>query len=277
MFSNQYYTLVAGFREYTLDAETKGFDIAEILTDVKEALAASDWRRVQLLYTYYDCENIIGRRNGSSAHNPLGRLSAEEVTEELKSPTHLPERLARVLRAYAAPEGEDAEEVDVQQPFGRALLSAYYEECAASNSRFLADWAELDRTIRNIVAAAEARRRGIAIENVVVGEGEVAEMLRRSSAADFGLRGELPFVEQLIAAVNDERNMLEKERKIDSIRWNEASELSSFDYFDLNAVMAYLVKVNMVARWSALDRNTGRVMFERLIAELDGKDLINKQ
>lgn len=276
MFANQYYTLVAGFREYALDAETKGFDIEEILTDIEEALSAEDFRAVRLLYAYYDCENIIGRHNGSSSHNPLGRLNAEEVGEELRAPKHLPERIARVIRAYAAPDGEDAESVDLQQPFGRSLLSAYYEECAASKSRFLKAWAETDRAIRNIVAAAEARRRDMAIESVVVGEGEIAETLRRSSAADFGLRGELPFVEQLIAAVNDERNMLEKERKIDLIRWSEASELSSFDYFDLNAVLSYLVKVNMVARWSALDRKAGREMFERLIAELDGKDLINK-
>ena len=55
------------------------------------------------------------------------------------------------------------------------------------------------------------------------------------------------------------------------------AELSSFDYFDINAVMAYLVKVNLVARWSMLDPERGRAMFEQLIADLDGKDLINKQ
>jgi hypothetical protein len=84
-------------------------------------------------------------------------------------------------------------------------------------------------------------------------------------------------VDGVIVAVNDEQNLLEKERKIDLIRWNEAGELVTFDYFDINAVMAYLVKVNMVARWSVLDVRHGREMFERLLADLDGKDLINKQ
>ena len=73
-----------------------------------------------------------------------------------------------------------------------------------------------------------------------------------------------------------ESNLLEKERKIDLIRWSIASELSLFDYFDLNAVMCYLVKVCIVARWSVLDRATGRAMFERLMAELDGKELVGK-
>ena len=67
-----------------------------------------------------------------------------------------------------------------------------------------------------------------------------------------------------------------EERKLDLIRWDMASELSVFDYYDVNAVLAYLVKANMVARWSRLDRKFGREIFERLRGELDGRELINK-
>lgn len=276
MFANNYYTLVAGFREYTLDAETKGFDIEQILTDVEESLSAKDWRVVKLLFAYYDCENLVAMRNGSTSHNALGRLSAEELTDELARPTHLSERLARVVRAYAQPDGEDAEQVNVERPFAASLFAAYYEECAGSSSRFLREWSEADRTLRNVTAAIVARERGLAVDAVTVGGGEIVEQLHRSSAADFGLRGELQYIDSLIAAVGDERNLLEKERKIDLIRWSIASELSVFDYFDLNAVLCYLVKVCIVARWSALDRATGRAMFERLMAELDGKELVGK-
>ena len=102
--------------------------------------------------------------------------------------------------------------------------------------------------------------------------------LRRSSAADFGLRGELPYIDAVIAAVNDEANLVEKEHKIDLIRWNEAVELATFDYFDINSILSYLSRVNIVARWTQLDAVRGREMFERLMAELDGKGLIeNKQ
>lgn len=276
MFANNYYTLVAGFREYALDAETKGFDIEQILTDVEESLSAKDWREVQLLFAYYDCENLVALRNGGASHNRLGRLSSDELAEELLRPTHLPEHISCVLRAYAQPDGEDAETVDVEQSFAASLFAGYYAECATSASRFLREWAEADRTLRNVTAAIVARERGLAVDTVTVGGGEVVEQLHRSSAADFGLRGELQYVDSLIAAVGDESNLLEKERKIDLIRWSIASELSQFDYFDLNAVMCYLVKVCIVARWSALDRKTGRAMFERLMAELDGKELVGK-
>ena len=277
MFASNYYALVAGLKEYTLDAENKGFDAKEIVDEILEVISKSDAAAVRLLYTYYDCENLISLRNGRSAHNALGNLTREEIEAEMANPTHLPSRIADVIRAYANPEGEEAETVDVGKRFEKSLFEAYYEECAGSKCRFLREWSSFDRTMRNITAAAVARSQSRPIEEVTIGEGDVVEQLQRSSAADFGLRGEYAFVDGVIAAVNDEQNLLEKERKIDLIRWNEAGELVTFDYFDINAVMAYLVKVNMVARWSVLDVRHGREMFERLLADLDGKDLINKQ
>ena len=273
MFAKNYYTLVAGFREYALDAETKGFDIEQILAEVAESLSAGDWSAVKTLYAYYDCENLVARRNGSSAHNALGRLSAEQIEQELTAPTLLPERIAKVVRAYADPEGEDAEGVDIEAPFAQSLFAAYYEECAHSASRFLREWSEADRTLRSVTSALIARDRAVAVEQVTVGGGEIVEQLHRSSAADFGLRGELSYIDALMAAM-DEQNMLEKERKIDLIRWSVASELSTFDYFSLDAVLAYLVKVNLVARWTLLDVKSGRAMLNKLMAELDGKQHI---
>ncbi len=277
MFATNYYTLVAGFREYTLDADRKGFDVEAIRAEVLESVTKADSEAVSLLYAYYDCENLSARRSGRTAHNALGNLSADEIIAELVRPTLLHEPLAAVVRAYNDPEGEDAESVDTSRPFEQSLFEAYYTLCAHSKSRFLRGWAAFDRTLRNVTAAITARTLGRPIEEVVVGEGEIVEQLQRSSASDFGLRGELTWLDQLIAAVSDEQNLIEKEHKIDLIRWNESNELAAFDYFDINAVIAYLVKVNLVARWSMLDPERGRELFARLIAELDGKDLINKQ
>lgn len=276
MSGSNYYSLVAGLREYALDADTKGFDARSIVEEILENISAADARSVRLLYTYYDCENLISRRAGRSAHNPLGTLTAEEIAAQLQQPSALPARIADVIRAYADPEGEEAERVDVGQRFEKALWSAYYESCADDASRFLRAWSDFDRNLRNIAAAVAARAAGQPVENFTVGSGDVVDQLERSSAADFGLRGELPYIDAVIAAVNDEPNLVEKEHKIDLIRWNEANELATFDYFTIDAILAYLAKINIVARWTALDERQGRAMFRRLLSELDGRELINK-
>ena len=276
MFRTNYYSLVAGLREYALDGENKGFDVAAIIAEILDGVKASDARQVRLLYGYYDCENLVALRAGRAAFNPLGSLTREELAEELKAPKQLPEALAAVVRAFADPEGEDAETVDTTQRFEAALFEAYYALCRKQGSDFLRAWAEFDRTLRNVAAAVTARATGRPVEEVTGGGGDVVDQLQRSSAADFGLRGELPYIDGVIAAVNDEPNLLEKEHKIDLIRWNEASELSQFDYFDIDAVLSYLVRMNIVARWTLLDAARGRAMFDRLMTELDGRAWIAK-
>lgn len=274
MFEKNYYCLVAGLREYALDSDTKGFDAREIIAEILEEVSSGDAEAVRLLYGYYDCENIIALRAGRSAYNPLGNIPAEELEQELASPKVLPKAMAQVLKDYAATESEETEGVDLSLGFERALLTAYYEECARSKSRFVRQWAEFDRTLRNVTAAAVARSMDRRVDSVTVGKGDVVAQLQRSSAADFGLRGELTYVDAVLAAVNDEQNMIEKEHKIDLIRWEHAGELASSDYFNINAILSYLVKINIVARWSQLDPKRGRAMLDRIMAELDSKELI---
>lgn len=274
MFEKNYYCLVAGLREYALDSDTKGFNAREIIAEILEEVSSGDAEAVRLLYGYYDCENIIALRAGRSAYNPLGNIPAEELEQEMASPQALPKAMAKVLKDYAATESEETEGVDLSLGFERALLTAYYEECARSKSRFVRQWSEFDRTLRNVAAAAVARSKDRRVDSVTVGKGDVVAQLQRSSAADFGLRGELTYVDAILAAVNDEQNMVEKEHKIDLIRWEHASELASSDYFNINAILSYLVKINIVARWSLLDPKRGRAMLDRIMAELDSKELI---
>ena len=280
MFSTEYYYLVAGLREWTLDSDTKGFDAREIVDEILAEVSNNDRRAIGLLYAYYDCENIIACREQRGRHNPLGNLSREQVEQVLNEACYslLPSRLARVVELYAEKEDEERdEEVKLDANFEHALFEAYYEELAASKCRFLVAWGEFDRNLRNIAAALAAREAGRQISDVVVGGGDIVEQLSRSSAADFGLRGELPYVDAVITAVSDEKNIVEKERKIDAVRWAEADEIAVFDFFDVNYLLSYLVKVNIVARWSMLAPEVGREMLNRLIKELDAKELVNKQ
>ena len=126
MFEKNYYCLVAGLREYTLESEVKGFDAKEIISEVMEELSQRDCEAVREMYGYYDCENIIALRAGRSAFNHLGNFTREELEQELVSPQRLPERLAKVVRAFADQEGEDAEGVDFTRTFENVLYAAYY-------------------------------------------------------------------------------------------------------------------------------------------------------
>lgn len=280
MFSKEYYYLVAGLKEWTLESDAKGFDVAEIRDEILEAISDSDRAAVRELYAYYDCENIIAARAGRDRHNPLGNLSKEEISAVFSERCYskLPKMVAEVVKRYnEADDDERDDEVALDDRFERAVFEAYYLGLEKSKCSFLKAWGAFDRNLRNIAAAVAAREANRPIADVVVGRGEVVEQLTRSSAADFGLRGELQYIDAVIAAVSDERNIVEKERKIDAIRWAEAEDIVVFDFFNINFILSYLVKVNIVARWNMLSPEVGRRMLERLMQELDSKELVNKQ
>ena len=277
MFNKNYYCLVASLREYTLEADKKGFDARAVIDEIREELSKSDRNALELFYGYYDIENIIGLKAGRSRFNVLGNFSREELEQQLARPTALPQYVTEVLRAYADPENEEAVgRVDLSLPIEHNLFTAYYKACAESGCGYLRAWAEFDRTLRNVCAAYAARRSDKDVDNVVVGGGVIAEALMRSSAADFGLKGELDYLDEVMAAVTDEQNLVEKERKIDRIRWSMSDELAEKDYFNINTILSYLSKLNIVQRWFSLDERVGRAMYDELIASLSGREVVSK-
>ena len=46
--------------------------------------------------------------------------------------------------------------------------------------------------------------------------------------------------------------------------------LSTFHYFDLTAVLAYVAKLHIADRWLALDEARGRELFRKLVDEVRG-------
>ena len=279
MFSTEYYYLVAGLREWTLESDTKGFNVREIVDEIIAELTKRDREAVNLLYAYYDCENIIAYRAKRERHNELGNLSREQVAQMFaeRDYSSLSANVAKVVKYFNASDDEERDEDNViNDTFEHALFEAYYRDLAESKCSFLKAWGEFDRNLRNISAALAAREAGRAVEDVVVGGGEVVEQLKSSSAADFGLRGELQYIDAVISAVSDEKNIVEKERKIDKVREEQAWDIASFDFFNINFILSYLVRVNIIARWMLLLPEAGREMLNRLMRDLDAKELVKK-
>lgn len=113
----QYYYLVAGLPEYPFDIDgivTGGLriDVPEIKKQIMGALSPLDRRAVELLYTYYDIENIVGYIKGTKLpFNELGNLTPADITLLVDRTVEgqdgasqfLPEELAEREQALAVP------------------------------------------------------------------------------------------------------------------------------------------------------------------------------
>ena len=65
-------------------------------------------------------------------------------------------------------------------------------------------------------------------------------------------------------------DILSRERGIDDLMWDKISALTTFHYFDIEVILGFVAKLNIVARWFRLDEQTGREMFKKLVDEVRG-------
>lgn len=65
-------------------------------------------------------------------------------------------------------------------------------------------------------------------------------------------------------------SLLGREKAIDNLYWDKITELSSFHYFDLEVVLAFVLKLAIIRRWFLLDEEQGRIKFRELVEEING-------
>ena len=143
----------------------------------------------------------------------------------------------------------------------------FYRAVEHSGNSFIRDYFSFDQEIRNIIAAYNARAYGNNPCDHLVGDNEITRQLMQSRGEDF----KLEFISEYAAVLGRIMQMkdpLEREQKIDSLRWEKASELCTFHYFDIHVILAFFLKASLVARWARLDKETGSRMFRELVDEV---------
>jgi hypothetical protein len=143
----------------------------------------------------------------------------------------------------------------------------FYQYIQKSNNRFLNQWYNFLQVFNNLLVAISSRKNSAEMAPQMVGEGELIETFTRSQAADFGLKREIDFLEPLLQ-ITEQTDIIERERRIDMLKWDMADEFTTFDYFNINKILAFMVKAKIVNRWAKLDSTIGAQMFEKLVTDL---------
>lgn len=274
--NNKYYCLVSGLPEFSFE-NSGDVDVFGLRDQIRESLSVDDMLSLEMLFTFYDIENIVNVIDGGRLpFNSLGNLSLDQIEAEIEAPvvddepfvSLLPEGVGVILdrykgRAVRDEDDEDAAIIDVDG-LRMELYRYYYKAAALSGCEFVRNYSALDKDIRNIVAGSRARVMGVDAVAMLVGDGELEMQIASSSASDFGLRGEFDYFEQLWSVIETE-DFVERERKMDALRWRIADDLSEGDYFGIGFLGAYMVKLNIMYRWQALDKELGRVRFTEMV------------
>ena len=152
---------------------------------------------------------------------------------------------------------------------GDALDADFYAEALAKGNRFLREYFRFDLNLRN----AKVRYLNRALhrdpeQDLMTGEG--TEEDTGLDIDGYRFRGGEFDEAAKVEAVLEGKDLLTRERGLDDIVWEKVDALSTFHYFDLTAVLAYLAKLHIADRWLALDEEAGRALFKKLVDEVRG-------
>ena len=129
-------------------------------------------------------------------------------------------------------------------------------------NRFLKEYAKLDLGLRNA---------GAAYVNSRLGRPEGTDVLILSEDED-----NPPFENQEeLGQIFGQKDILAREKALDDFVWKAVDRITVLDVFDIDLILAFIVKLKLAARRQALDEEAGRELFHRLVKEI--KDNTDKQ
>lgn len=259
--TQQYYYLISGLPGIALDESRNLPSFKQLSDDILPLLSPEDQKSLKLLRTESDIKNLI--RYFDKVERPFdlnGNFTEDELESAVKDSSILPRCMQSVIVSRKENRGTQSALAADDEAFAE-----FYNELLESSDPFIKTYSRFEFILRNVLAALNARRYKMTLENVVIGNDSVSDTIRKSGSPDFGLSAEYPWINKLLTLPVDDP--IESEKRIDQLRWSVMDELSAFDGFGSAIVFVFVLKLRSAERWKALLPETGRALTERLVAE----------
>ena len=144
------------------------------------------------------------------------------------------------------------------------LNAEFYAKALTHKNRFISEYFRFDLNVRNAKVKYLNKALGRPIsKDVLTFPDDAPQAVLDAVAEEFEEATDL----EAVFACGD---LLSRERGIDDLMWGKIENLVIFNYFDINTILGFITKLNIVARWYRLDEQTGREMFKRLVDEVRG-------
>lgn len=266
-----YYCLIAGLPDIALADSKPGCSMQEFLEQLRDSLSSGDARLMaDYFFRQRDCRNLVAYLKDPEAELPYtGEYTREQYADLVKSATEMNFNVHRYPEFLSIFAREWTFNKDKNNFFPEdEILFLFYDYAirTCSNS-FVREWYRMNLNINNILTAILARRNGWNVADYIKGEGEIQDMLREENSADFGLSNELDYAAELVR-ISEQTDPVRKEKMIDALKWVWLDEQTFMEPFSIEAVFAYLCKLEIQYRWADLDVEKGKESFEQIIENL---------
>lgn len=133
------------------------------------------------------------------------------------------------------------------------LNADFYSEALGSRSEFIRRYFAYDLLVRNTRTAWL---------NKSLGRAEGTDIV--TIAQDTDNSDDVPAINGVLS----QKDILARERDLDSLMWNRIEEINVMKVFDLDVILGFVACLKIVDRWIKLDPQTGRELFRKLVEDI---------
>lgn len=270
---SSYYYLISGLPEVKLSDSKAKYDINEITQNILSNLSDKDIKLFNYFIYQNDNKNLVnaialskGLFSPYFVHLEPSIFSKEEIQKYVNL-SNLPNYMVKFLEDNKNTEWENIRHIE------NSLLSLYYEEMIQTGNTFIREYALFMRNLKNILAALNGKALGFSgdeISKELIGDYPLISALTKSSAADFGLGREIPYINNIIDTFNssDKADPYNLENVECSLVNGFLDRLTSIKSFTTDNLFAYYVNLTYAVSINGRNEEEGKKHLQTLVNSL---------
>lgn len=246
----------------TIFLEENETALSPLSDNINDIILLNDLKNMHSYYIKVQCADYI---TGSSQRSrealdaefyQPSLFDKEAIRELIVEPEELPEFIVSFL-------AENKECVDRYNNFD-SLYAAYYDYLGEKDSQFFKEYSLFESSLRKVIAAFRARSQELDLETSVPGSDEITDtILANRTASDFGLKNIFPYIGEIVEVLKEDT--LNREKKLDRIRFSFLDNFAVEDPFKEDCVYAYIFQLLLLERWQLLDREKGKQIVSNIV------------
>jgi hypothetical protein len=269
MMEREYHYLISGLPNISPD-DTKGWiSMADFRSYLKEHLHPDDFLEVELIFLKLDHRNIIKYfETGKIDSKSAGNFKVEEfndydklVSETSSTAGSVPPYMAEVLLRF----GNEKGELNISK-ISRMLENGFYTYIMDNACSFLKGFYEFDYNLNNLLSFDKAVKHNIDPQKFISGDSPHAQHLKNHTGKTMVKDPDFEYFDEIISFTRNP-SFAEEERKVDLLRWRVIDDMIIFKNFTIDQVLAYLLKMMIIDRWSMLKKQAGEKKLRKIMTE----------
>ena len=255
-----YYCLIAGLPEISPDDKKLSLSVQELRSYLNDYLTKEEIDVINLFFYPNDNAQILRLLQKQEPDPTLQTVfTASQLEDEINDPMFVPS----YIKEYLLDLNKEDKEKNNRLPEVE-LSERYWNFMLSQKESLVKKYAEFSLNIKNLITAINCRKYQIDIEKEVIGNSYFVNQLKTSRAKDFELSDDYPYVDKILALFEKD-STAEREYKIDMLYWEFLDDMTEHKYFTFDNVLAFMLKLMILERWSNMTTEQGKKIFRELL------------